>query len=96
MNGGDDRNHGSAEVISSAMRDDESEDNDAEMLNDADDANVIATADADADGADDANKMDHEDMVVATDDNLDSTERTDDNEVENNDTPDETNQEERK
>lgn len=33
LNGGDERNHGSAEVIST-LRDDESELNDAEMLND--------------------------------------------------------------
>lgn len=86
LNGGDDRNHGSAEVISSTMRD-EDESEDAEMLNDsggtsattapANDDNDDA---ADYDAAAAANKMDQDntDDHDVPADNLISAERIDD------------------
>lgn len=104
MNGGDDRNHGSAEVISKALRDDESEDNDAEMLdNDADmldNAEETTTVDASAsnNGIDNIdNDFKADDENVDGNENLESEsgERSDIG-VEKNDTPDEMNQHERK
>lgn len=100
LNDGDDRNHGSAEAISTNIRDDESEDNDAEMPNesgggDGDDDAGDAAATADDD---DANKMDHDDDMdnATADEHLDTAEGMHDTEIEKIDTSDETNKEERK
>lgn len=101
---GDDRNHGSAEVISSAMRDDESEENDADMLNESGGTSATTAPVNDDNGGDDAapaatdtNTMDQDDADdhVAATENLDSAERIDDD-VEIFDPSNETNQEQRK
>lgn len=104
LNGGDDRNHGSAEVIS-AMRDDESEENDTEMLNDsggtsattapANGDNDDAVADVEAEA--EATTMDQDDAgdQVADTENVNAAERIDDD-VEIFDPSNEPNQEQRK
>lgn len=71
LNGSDERNHGSAEVIST-MRDDESEMNDAEMLNDVENMDEAEAEVSDGNNNDNLN------------DQIDETENEDEKPMEEN------------